>query len=93
MVVHLVLVPPSSFHSLQDRQCHTKRMDERMNEQKGTRCFGIWSLYSWSLRKPLELRPLMDERCKGDAAATHDDVDVEICDKAEGFLQKKKLDF
>ena len=71
-----------------------------MNERKGTRCldgcFGIWSLSSlvppeaarsgrWSCD-----RPLMDERCKGDAAtATDDDVDVEICDKAEGFFLKK----
>ena len=35
----------------------------------------------------------MDERCKGDAAATDDDVDVEICDKAEVFLRKKNLIF
>ena len=31
--------------------------------------------------------------CKGDtvAAATDDDVDVEICDKAEGFLLKENM--
>ena len=45
---------------------------------------------------PLELRPtrpLIDERCKGDAAATDDDVDVEICDTEEDFLLKKIISY
>ena len=61
-------------------------MSERGRDAWLVACFGIWSL-----RKPLELRPLIDERCKGDAAATDDDVDIEICDKAEGFLLKENM--